>query len=89
MNIKTFNTGRGYTENGQRIAYTYVEAEKVIYFYDIDRYIDAVIPIARYDENNDYQQFIMANYDVGNDYPPSRDLVLTLRDELYKVAGNM
>tara|TARA_R110000868_G_scaffold403607_1_gene681046 strand:+ start:286 stop:552 length:267 start_codon:yes stop_codon:yes gene_type:complete len=44
VKILTFNTGRTYTENGQRIAATQLESGHVVIL-DIDRHIDVIFPV--------------------------------------------
>jgi hypothetical protein len=44
MKTLTFNTGREYTKNGQRIAATQLESGHVIIL-DIDRHIDVIFPV--------------------------------------------
>jgi hypothetical protein len=43
MTILKFNTGREYTENGQRIAATRLENGAIVLL-DIDRHIDVMLP---------------------------------------------
>lgn len=44
MKTLTFNTGREYTKNGQRIAATQLESGHVVIL-DIDRHIDVIFPV--------------------------------------------
>jgi hypothetical protein len=64
--IKVFQTGRHYSEKGQRIAYM-VDDEN-IYFVDIDRGIDGRIPHCISNQENKFisQEFVLSNYDYGN-----------------------
>ena len=63
--IKTWNTGRHYTEHGQRIAATAVEGG--IVFLDIDRHIDGFIALARGGAHvKDLRAQTQHNYDFGN-----------------------
>jgi hypothetical protein len=43
MKTLAFNTGRTYTENGQRIAATQLESGHIVIL-DIDRHIDVILP---------------------------------------------
>lgn len=66
--ITTFNTGRGYTDKGQRIACTELPNGRVM-FADVDRHIDGVT----HNEFNqswkdcgfDIKEFVMMEYDHG------------------------
>lgn len=64
--IKVFQTGRHYSEKGQRIAYM-VDDEN-IYFADVDRGIDGRIPHCISNHENKFisQEFVLASYDYGN-----------------------
>jgi hypothetical protein len=66
MDIKVFQTGRHYSEKGQRIAYA-VDADN-IYFSDVDRGIDGRIPHCISNEENKFisQEFVLQCYDYGN-----------------------
>ncbi len=64
--IKVFQTGRHYSEKGQRIAYVYDDSKHAIYFYDIDRGIDGTITVYNYREDKLNKDFLMYNYDYGN-----------------------
>lgn len=55
-----FNTGRGYTDKGQRIAAALLDNGD-IYFVDIDRMIDGLITGGAFT-----QRGIMAGYDSGS-----------------------
>jgi hypothetical protein len=63
--IPAFNTGRGYTSAGQRIAFM-VLPDRRAYFYDVDRGIDGVIPAPIFEEDSVDARYILAEYDAGN-----------------------
>ena len=64
--IKVFQTGRHYSDKGQRIAY--VVDDDNIYFSDVDRGIDGYIPHCISNQENKFvsQEFVMYSYDYGN-----------------------
>jgi hypothetical protein len=64
--IKVFQTGRYYSEKGQRIAYVYNDDKHALYFYDVDRGIDGTITVYNYKEDSLSKEFLMYNYDRGN-----------------------
>ena len=84
MKIIKFNTGRGYTENGQRIVATQLEGGQIVLL-DLDRHIDVMLPAGveftqadilwAYDLN-------MATYpnDIGMPYGDYYELLGQLRD---------
>jgi len=81
--IKVFQTGRHYSEKGQRIAY--IVDEYKIYFVDVDRGIDGVMlnPLAEIDHNMFDCHTILRMYDAGGygDYEPDEIPIRTaLRD---------
>ncbi len=49
--ILTWNTGRHYTEHGQRIAATMLDDGTTVYFVDIDRMIDGHVPNGTLERN--------------------------------------
>jgi len=61
--IKVFQTGRHYSDKGQRIAYTWDNDN--IYFVDIDRGIDGVYPNALHEDSIPHWQ-LLGLYDNGN-----------------------
>jgi hypothetical protein len=61
--IKVFQTGRQYTDKGQRIAYTLDKDN--IYFVDVDRGIDGVFPNTFNDESIN-SSWLLYMYDTGN-----------------------
>lgn len=68
-----FNTGRSYTEVGQRVvaqtAKGYFGKCSGIRFHDIDRGCCGVIPVVSWMRElsaYDMERFVMANYDAGN-----------------------
>lgn len=63
--IHTFNTGRGYTEAGQRIAFLELPDRRA-YFYDVDRGIDGVVPAPIFDDEPVDARHILAMYDAGH-----------------------
>lgn len=75
MTIKTFNTGRRYTEDGQRIAYTVIdrtpddiipeESWHTVSFADFDRMIDGTVRIL--EDHNGYPtpRQVLQAYDAG------------------------
>jgi hypothetical protein len=84
MKTLTFNTGRAYTENGQRIAAAQLESGHVI-LVDIDRQLDIMLP----DSVEFTQRDIMRAYDssnytyasaIGLAYGDYYDIVRQLRD---------
>ena len=71
MTIHAFNTGRGYTPQGQRIAWQIVKVaigEIDVAFVDADRQIDGVVTLEGLEPTN---QRVLAAYDHG-DYKPFR-----------------
>lgn len=61
-----FNTGRQYTENGQRIIVDYNWCEQRIVFRDIDRRIDGEISASNANITaHELQEIVMFNYDRG------------------------
>lgn len=91
MNQITFNTGRTYTEQGQRIAARRIESGEIV-IVDIDRGIDVML--LRGLELN--QADIMQAYDrgwctfpneVGMDYSEYYEIVNALRDAAAAVEG--
>ena len=60
--IEVWNTGAHYTEHGQRIAATIVKGG--IVFFDIDRGIDGLIPLAN--TARDLRAQAQHGYDYGN-----------------------
>ena len=61
--IKVFQTGRHYSDKGQRIAYM-VDADN-IYFVDVDRGIDGIYPNALHEDSIPHWQ-LLGLYDNGN-----------------------
>ena len=76
--IKVFQTGRQYTDKGQRIAYM-VDADN-IYFVDVDRGIDGVFPNTFNDESIN-SSWLLYMYDTGGCryYEPKE---IPIREEL-------
>ena len=70
----TFNTGRNYTEHGQRIAAQRVESGAVVMI-DIDRGIDYLLPIS----TEFTQRGVMSAYDHNRVIYPS-DIGLSYED---------
>lgn len=60
--IKVFQTGRQYTDKGQRIAYTWDNDN--IYFVDVDRGIDGVFPNLL-NEEHVKSSWVLYLYDAG------------------------
>ena len=84
LDIKVFQTGRHYSEKGQRIAYAW--DNDYIYFVDADRGIDGVYPNALHEKHIPHWQ-ILGLYDHGN-YRYFERNELPLRDTLLDVALN-
>jgi hypothetical protein len=84
MDIKVFQTGRHYSDKGQRIAYTC--DDKHIYFVDADRGIDGVFMNA-FNEKSVSSSYLMHLYDRGGYGYYERD-ELHIRDALSEVAYN-
>jgi hypothetical protein len=82
--IKVFQTGRHYSEKGQRIAYTWDDDN--IYFVDVDRGLDGVYPNALREKHIPHWQ-ILGLYDHGNYRYYERD-ELHIRDELTDRAAH-
>ena len=78
----TFNTGRNYTEQGQRIAAQRVESGAVV-MVDIDRGIDYLLPTS----TEFTQRGVMAEYDHNRVIYPS-DVGLSYED-YYAILGNL
>lgn len=62
MDIKVFQTGRHYSDKGQRIAYTWDDNH--IYFVDADRGLDGVFPNYLREKDIPHWQ-LMGLYDKG------------------------
>lgn len=60
--IYAWNTGRGYSQHGQRIAAVKLSNGKV-YFFDIDRQIDGVTMMPMTGAYLNVQEFVMHAYD--------------------------
>ena len=84
LDIKVFQTGRHYSEKGQRIAYAW--DNDYIYIVDVDRGIDGVYPNALHEKHIPHWQ-ILGLYDHGN-YRYFERNELPLRDTLLDVALN-
>jgi len=89
--IISFNTGRQYSDNGQRIAAA--EYNGVVIMVDIDRGIDYALPAAALDRNS-----IMAAYDdpalhtyvsaaFDNNFQLEREFIKQLEDHAYSFPG--
>lgn len=87
MTTRTFNTGRGYTPEGQRIAYTVIDqvADDIlpedtwhtVSFADCDRLIDGTVRILADRDPSPAQ--VLAAYDAGGyGYDTDRDRVAAL-----------
>lgn len=71
--IKTFNTGRQYTPEGQRIAYVIVKRVEVdgnfvanyVFFVDADRDVDGVVIIHGHEADEITKQQVLKAYDDG------------------------
>lgn len=92
--IYTWNTGRLYGREGQRIAATVIEEKAKIVFADLDRHVDGEIPLSRRGKDWDayaIEKLVMTAYDFGNyshyaadgDYPAYRATV----SQLHKYAA--
>lgn len=77
----TFNTGRMYSEHGQRIAACVVGGR--CYFIDIDRGIDGSFEFNAPYEDNLTPELVMSNYDHGNYVGMGN---YELRAELHRLA---
>lgn len=64
MRINTFQTGRGYTDHGQRIAFIELPDRRA-YFVDVDRGIDGVVPAPIFDDQPVDARHVLAEYDAG------------------------
>ena len=84
-NVRAFNSGRGYSHRGQRIAWGIVDAGEVnrVAFADLDRMIDGEI-ILQPEQTSDAG--LMAAYDKGG-YLPSVNILV--RDYLRELAGEL
>lgn len=84
-NVRAFNSGRGYSKYGQRIAWGVVDAGEVnrVAFADLDRMIDGEI-ILQPERTSDAG--LMAAYDKGG-YLPSASILV--RDYLRELAGEL
>lgn len=83
--VRAFNSGRGYSPRGQRIAWGIVDAGEVnrVAFADLDRMIDGEI-ILQPEQTTDAG--LMAAYDKGG-YLPSTGILV--RDYLRELAGEL
>jgi len=91
MIIQAFNTGRTYTREGQRIAYTVVSRDAddflqlaTVAFYDVDRMVDGVLTIAVDPEAAVKDRDVLNAYDRGG-YGYIADYAL--RDQLKTAAA--
>jgi hypothetical protein len=84
MDIKVFQTGRHYSDKGQRIAYTWDDNH--IYFVDADRGIDGCFMNA-FNEKYVSSSYLMHLYDTGN-YDWFKHDELHIRDALRDRAYN-
>jgi hypothetical protein len=84
MDIRVFQTGRHYSEKGQRIAYTWDKDN--IYFVDADRGIDGVFPNHLHELNIPHWH-LMRIYDIGG-YGHFNNDELYIRDALSDRAYN-
>lgn len=85
MEIKVFNTGRQYSDKGQRIAYVLIG--EVVYFVDVDREIDGEIVKSIYLPVTD--AWVLGRYDAGNYTSGSKWFYETLGRELLDAALNL
>lgn len=83
LRVFAFNTGRSYTEFGQRIAVG--QLDTLVFFVDIDRQIEGVF---EYDFGNVDRQIVMATYDRGWYRAPARytEQVYSIVQQLWKAA---
>lgn len=67
MKIKTFNTGRAYTADGQKISYTILESGFLV-FWDHARHVEGAMRWnnARLASDTAAQHMILAQYDSPN-----------------------
>ena len=84
MDIKVFQTGRHYSEKGQRIAYTW--NDEWIYFVDADRGLDGVF-LNMLNEKHISSSYLLHMYDAGGDRHFNLD-ELYIRDALSDRAYN-
>ena len=92
MKTLAFNTGRTYTENGQRIAATQLESGHIVIL-DIDRHIDVIFPVGveftqtdimwAYDRN-----MYVTPHEINLPYGEYYDIVNALRAPAGAVKGN-
>lgn len=86
MDIKVFQTGRQYSDKGQRIAYTCDEEH--IYFVDADRGIDGVFMNA-FNDKSISSLYLLSLYDAGGyDFFKPTEYELEIRDALSEAAYN-
>lgn len=91
METITFQTGRDYTEHGQRIAATRIESGEII-IVDIDRHLDVMLPAGVELTQSDIMQaydrswYVFPN-DVGMTYGDYYEIVNSLRDAAAAVKG--
>lgn len=71
--VKTWNTGRQYSEHGQRMAATSYKGSTV--FVDFDRHIDGVIKYHCGPYNAFIREYVMTAYDKNQyEYPMTQDM---------------
>lgn len=71
--IQSFNTGRQYTAQGQRIAFSVIDIDtddstlaiSRVAFVDVDRMITGVLKIAHHRDDQVHQKDVMSSYDAG------------------------
>lgn len=88
MNIITWNTGRHYTEHGQRIAAYYDPYDKIMYFVDMDRGIDGMFETEQ--DLFSVKEEVMLEYDNGHykHFPRHTDKGWDLYQQLTEAALN-
>lgn len=72
MDKFTFNTGRGYTPEGQLITVQYDANDRALYFTDHSRHIAGWVPCTREYTQVEMARHVMFLYDNGNYDMPGR-----------------
>ena len=89
MKVLTFNTGRLYTEKGQRIAAARLDAETVA-MYDVDRGIDFLLSIPEFSPGEPLRaDDVMRAYDYGHIAKHTLCLMPEIQSALYEAANKL
>jgi hypothetical protein len=89
MKVLKFNTGRLYTDKGQRIAAVRIDSETVA-MYDIDRGIDFLLSIPELSEGEPLRsEDVMKAYDYGHIKKHTLCLMPEIQSMLFDAANTL